>query len=91
MDLLLWVIWGLGILLALVGGIWLLVLAFRQSVLWGLAALFAPFAGIFFIARLWSEARHAFFVGFSSVALFAVGVLVGAMISAPASARDPHR
>ena len=46
--------------LMLVGGIMVLVAAFRQSVLWGLACLFVPFASFVFCIMHWQEAKSGF-------------------------------
>lgn len=38
----------LGVLLSLVGSLWIVVNAFRTSVLWGLGTLFVPFVSLIF-------------------------------------------
>lgn len=38
----------LGVILSLVGSLWIVVNAFRTSVLWGLGALFVPFVSLVF-------------------------------------------
>ena len=38
----------LGIILLLIGGLWIVVNAFRTSVLWGLGALLVPFVSVIF-------------------------------------------
>lgn len=38
----------LGIILLLIGGLWIVVNAFRTSVLWGLGALLVPFVSLIF-------------------------------------------
>jgi hypothetical protein len=47
---------------ALVGGIMMLVAAFRTSVLWGLCCLLLPIVCLFFLFAHWSEAKSGFFV-----------------------------
>lgn len=89
MDLLILVTWGLGLLLSLVGGLWLVILAFRQSVLWGLAVFFIPFASLFFIVRYWTEARAPFFVSLVSIVLILVGASFGALTASPFGAAVP--
>ena len=38
----------LGVILSLVGSLWIVINAFRTSVLWGLGALFVPFVSLIF-------------------------------------------
>lgn len=55
-------LYALGGLIAAVGGIWLLVVAFRVSVVWGLGSLFVPFVSLAFVMVHWAEAKRAFLV-----------------------------
>ena len=89
MEILMFLLWGLGGLLSFVGGLWLLILAFRQSVLWGLAVMIIPFASLFFIVKFWAEARHPFFVSLVSIVLMVVGAFVGVMTASPSGAAAP--
>jgi len=66
-----------GILIAIVGGIWLLVVAFRESLLWGLACLVVPIVMLLFVATHWSESKTPFLVQVAGWALFLVGTQVG--------------
>lgn len=49
---------GLAMVAQLVGGVWLLVLAFQESVAWGLLSLFVPCAQLVFIAQHWQKAKR---------------------------------
>lgn len=89
MDLLILLTWGLGLLLSLVGGLWLVILAFRQSLLWGLAVFFIPLASLFFIVKYWTEARTPFFVSLVSLVLILVGASFGALTVSPLGAVVP--
>lgn len=51
-----------GVLFSIIGGIWILVLAFRTSVLWGLGSFFVPFVGLIFVIKHWHEAKAAFLI-----------------------------
>jgi hypothetical protein len=53
----------LGLLVAVVGNIWLIVAAFRVSVVWALCVIFVPFALFVFVARHWKTAKWAFLCG----------------------------
>ena len=49
----------IGMILALIGGLWLLVTAFRVSILWGLVCLI-PFGGLVFVVTHWDESKEPF-------------------------------
>lgn len=62
-------IWLLGIVSALVGGVWLIVVAFRQELAWGLVILFIPIVGmVLFSINNWQRASRPFYV-------WAVGIM----------------
>jgi len=63
-----------GSLAACVGGLMLLIAAFRRSVLWGLAVLFVPLANLVYTVRHWAEAKKGFFVSLAGGALIVVGL-----------------
>jgi hypothetical protein len=62
-----------GVVILLIGGIMMLIAAFRVSIVWGLASLFIPFAGLVFIFLHWSAAKTAFFLQLIGLALFLLG------------------
>lgn len=69
---------ALGAIIAIVGGIMLLVAAFRTSVWWGVAYLFVPFAALVFVIMHWEDSRRGFLLN-----LFGVFIAVGAIFSSP--------
>lgn len=71
------VIMIVGDLIALVGGIWILVLAFKQSVLWGLGSLFVPFVALVFVIKYWAVAKKPFLINLAGVVLIVIGVVLG--------------
>ena len=58
----------LGYGLAIIGGLWLLILAFQTSILWGLAC-FIPFGGLVFVLLHWQESKGAFFTSLAGTLL----------------------
>jgi hypothetical protein len=60
----------------LVGGLLMLVAAFRQSVLWGLACLFVPVVSLFFLIVHWHAAKNAFAVQLIGGALVVLGLIL---------------
>jgi hypothetical protein len=47
-------------LIALVGGIWGLIVAFQESVAWGLLSMFVPCAHYVFVVKFWDRATKLF-------------------------------
>lgn len=66
----------LGSLLMLAGGVWMIVVAFRRSVVWGLCYLFVPLAALVFLVVAWAEAKRAFLVNTLGVLLMASVLLL---------------
>jgi hypothetical protein len=69
----------LGMILAVVGGIWLLVVAFQESVWWGLGSLLLPFVSLIFVIMHWQVSKKPFLISLAG------GVLLGI-----AAAMAPH-
>jgi hypothetical protein len=66
----------LGYVLCLVGAIWLLIEAFKQSILWGLGSLFLPFVSIIFTVVHWQVARRPFFLWLKGFAVILIAVFL---------------
>jgi hypothetical protein len=79
-----WLLISVGTLISLVGGIWLVVLAFKEHVLWGLGSLFVPFVGLVFAIMFWSIAKKPFLIALGGSVLSVVGAVVLAATSMPA-------
>lgn len=65
----------LGLALLAVGGIWLLVVAFKTSVWWGLGSLLIPFVAIVFAIMHWQAAKTPFLIYIVGVVLCVIGVM----------------
>lgn len=78
-------------LVCFAGGLWLLIVAFRKSVLWGLGCLFLPIVPIVFIAKYWEESKKAFLLwlaGFIPAILFCIFMLIPAFVGATDRAKQ---
>lgn len=64
---------GVGSILLIVGGIWLLVMAFQTSIGWGLASLFIPFVILFFAAKFWPATSRPTYIWLGGFALSVIG------------------
>lgn len=49
----------IGFVIALIFGIKLLIIAFKESVLWGIGSLLVPFVSLIFIAMHWDKCKGA--------------------------------
>ncbi|HEY9797660.1 MAG TPA: hypothetical protein V6D30_18650 [Leptolyngbyaceae cyanobacterium] len=69
------VLFVLGILLAIIGGFWTLILAFMDNIVWGLASFFLPFAALVFIFIKWSNksVRRSFLLSLSGLLISLLG------------------
>jgi len=65
----------LGLLISGVGALWLICVAFQESVAWGLGVLFVPFANIVFLFRHWDVAKKPFLISLLG------GLLLGAAMA----------
>jgi hypothetical protein len=63
----------LGVIIAAVGGIWLLVVAFQKSVWWGLGSLLVPMVSLVFVILNWQDSKKPFLIQLAGLALGSVG------------------
>ena len=77
MELVGMIIFGIGGIISLIGGIWFLVVAFRQTIWWGLGSIFIPFVSIVFLIMHWADAKKPFFVSLlGAVIIIVVAILM---------------
>ena len=67
---------ALGLIVALIGGVWGIVVAFRRSLVWGLCYVFVPFAALVFLVVAWADAKRAFFLNTIGILLMASVLLL---------------
>ena len=67
-----------GALLALIGGIGILIEAFKEHILWGLGTFFFGPVGLVFVITHWEQAGKAFLLNLAGAGLMVVGMLMGA-------------
>jgi len=66
----------LGLVIALVGVVWLLVITFKTSVLWGFGSLFIPIVSLVFVAMHWDETKRPFLIQVVGVVLMVAGAMM---------------
>ena len=71
------ILYIVGLLAAAVGGIWIIVLAFKKSIGWGLASLFIPFVGLVFAFMNWALCKRPFLIWLLGVILLVIGAVLG--------------
>lgn len=64
-----------GVIATIVGGFWMLVRAFSESILWGLGCLLLPLVSLFYLIVHWRQAKDPFFLQ-----LLGAGVIIGGMV-----------
>ena len=67
---------GIGFLGMFIGGIWLLLTAFQESVLWGLGCILVPLVSLFFLVNHWDKAGKPFLLQLASLLPFFLGVFL---------------
>ena len=65
----------LGLILGVVGGIWLLVVAFKTSIWWGLGCLLIGPVSLVFAVMHWQDAKKPFLISLAGTVLIIVAVL----------------
>lgn len=70
----------IGTVMAVVGNLWFLSVAFRQDVMWGLACIFIPFASFVFTFKYMDRAGKPISLSALGVAIIVVSGLLSTMI-----------
>lgn len=71
----------LGSLLLLVGGVMMIVNAFKTSLAWGLGVLFLWPVGLYFLAKNWQENKKPFFIQLAGLAILMVSLVMAPTVS----------
>ncbi len=79
MELLGVILLGVGAIIGFVGGIMLLIVAFKEHILWGLGSLFIPFVGLVFVIMHWPVAKKPFLITLCAIPFYIVGALIAGM------------
>ena len=66
----------IGLVIMLVGFIWIVVNAFKTSVLWGLGAFFIPLVAQIFAIMNWETNKTAFLTWLAGLVLYIVGIVM---------------
>ena len=70
------IIFIIGAIISVIGGIWFLVAAFRQTIWWGLGCIFIPFVWLIFLILHWGDAKKPFFVSLLGGVIIAVAAIL---------------
>ncbi|MFO0799566.1 MAG: hypothetical protein U0804_19015 [Gemmataceae bacterium] len=71
------IVYFAGLIACIAGSIWMLVLAFQESVLWGLGCLFIPFVGLVFLIMHWPATKNPLFVYVGGLVGLVLGTVLG--------------
>lgn len=67
----------IGYILMAIGAIWILVLAFQDSILIGVLCLIIPLFGIYAVVKTWPESKPPLLTYLAGFAVAVVGALIG--------------
>ena len=70
------ILMGVGGIVALIGGIWFLIIAFQESVLWGLGCIFVPFVSLIFLIMHWDKAGKPFLIQLAGIVPMVMGTVM---------------
>lgn len=70
------VVFFLGAVVVLVGGIWFLIEAFREHVLWGLGCIFFGIVGLIFLILHFDRAAKPFFLQLGGAVIMVIGIIM---------------
>lgn len=76
----------LGALVYLAGFIWIVVNAFKTSILWGLGSLLVPFVALIFAIMNWAQNKKPFLIMVAGIVVMIVG---GVMLASSAADQMP--
>lgn len=65
----------LGLLVALAGGVWFLVVAFKEHILWGLGSLLVPFVSLVFLIMHFGKSWRPFVVQVLGILIMIPGMI----------------
>lgn len=68
----------IGIIIIIIGGLGLLIAAFRTSILWGIACLIISPVAIIYVILYWNEAKNPFLLQLSGVVILLISGSMGA-------------
>ena len=66
----------LGIVLTFVGGIWIVVIAFKEHIGWGLAVFFIPFVILYYAITRWATCKTPFLIFLAGFVIMIVGAVI---------------
>ena len=70
------ILMAVGMIVAFIGGIWFLVVAFQESVLWGVGCLLVPFVSLIFLIMYWDVAGKPFLIQLAGVVPMFAGMMM---------------
>lgn len=83
MDALATLLLFVGAVVAIVGAVWFLAVAFEEHVLWGLACLFVPLAGVVFLVLHWRRQWRPLAVALAGKVVALLGIAALTTTAAP--------
>jgi len=67
----------IGVALMLIGGLWILFNAFKESILWGLGCIIFNLLSLVFVATHWQDNKKPFFIQIGGLAFVILAIVTG--------------
>ncbi len=67
----------IGLIIAVVGGLWTLVETFKTGILWGIGSILVPFVSLIWLVTHWEEGSGPFAISVIGGVLYAGGAFLG--------------
>ena len=72
-----WIFLIFGWLLAFLGSLWIIVIAWQRNILWGLVCFLVPIVQLVYVAAHWKESKDGFFLQVAGLALMILAAVTG--------------
>jgi len=83
MEIVSFALLGIGVIIMLIGGIMMLIEAFKEHVLWGLGWLLVPFVSLVFLIMHWAKAKKGFFIWLIGLPFYIIGMVLLVTVAQP--------
>jgi uncharacterized protein len=76
MEILAYILIGIGLLVATFAGIWIIIKAFQTSIVWGLFTLLCSFGSLVWVITHWEEGKQPFLISLGGGVIAVIGIVV---------------
>ncbi len=66
----------IGLIIMIIGGLWLLIEGFQESIIWGIAMICFNIISLLFVILYWERAKYPFLIQVGGFAIMFIGGLI---------------